>query len=126
MRSFQSTETGEVRNTDNPEHITQILRRAGWVEIPYVEPPVPEPEVPESVEAWALREHCRLIGMINQINAGIDGLPEPPRAIARDRWEYKPTIRRNDPMIATLASGLGLTKEQVDNMFIAAQTITLS
>jgi hypothetical protein len=99
------------------------LLRKGWVE---TEPPVvpePVPEIPAQVETWALREACMLAGYTAQIEAAIAALPMPQKSVAMNRWEYKTSIRRNDPLIAALIQILGWTGEQADALFQSANEI---
>jgi hypothetical protein len=99
------------------------LLRKGWVEAtpPVVPEPVPEPIA--KVETWALREACMIAGYTAQIEAAIAALPNPKKAVAMNRWEYKPEIRRNDPLIAALIQILGWTTEQADALFTSANVI---
>lgn len=38
-------------------------------------------------------------------------------------WEYASTIERNNPLVSTLGEQLGLTKEQLDNLFVEASKL---
>lgn len=63
-------------------------------------------------------------GLLGAVESGIDGLPEPDRSAARIEWEYATELRRDHPLIASLAQQLGLSEQQVDGLFIAASQIT--
>jgi hypothetical protein len=107
--------------TDDPERIA-ILERKGFIGVDYVEPiAVPEPIT--KVETWALREACMIAGYTAQIEAAIAALPNPQKAVAMNRWEHKPEIRRGDPLIAALIQILGWTTEQADALFTSANAI---
>lgn len=87
--------------------------------------------VPEEVPTWALREVCaatvragQAVTLHAEIEAAIAALPEPHRAIALNRWEYKPTIRRQDAVTLALTALLGLTEGAADDLFVAAQART--
>lgn len=41
----------------------------------------------------------------------------------KDAWEYATTFKRNSPTVLTLATELGLTDEQLDNLFVQAKDI---
>lgn len=86
--------------------------------------------VPETVPLWALREVCattvragRSVSLKAEIDAAIQSLPEPQRTLAANRWEYKDTLRRADPIIAALVAGLGLPEAEVNDLFRAAAVL---
>lgn len=39
---------------------------------------------------------------VRSYEAALNSLPDPPRTIARNRWENKDTISRNSPIIAQM------------------------
>jgi hypothetical protein len=102
---------------DDTDHAMRLVAR-GWVEMPEPEPAVPEPV--SEVQTWALREACMIAGYTAQIETAIAALPEPNRSVATNRWEYKPTIRRHDPIIDALAQILEWSTETVDALFASA------
>lgn len=79
--------------------------------------------VPDEIPRWALREVCVLRGLIPAIEAALQGLPEPTRTIALNRWHEKPTISRGSPMITALQALLGWSNEYVDELFRAADQL---
>jgi hypothetical protein len=105
---------------DDAEHEARLVAR-GWVAIP--EPPTSEPEPISEVATWALREACMIAGYNGQIEAAIAALPTPQRLVATNRWEYKTSIRRQDPLIQALILILGWTTEQADALFQQANEI---
>ena len=84
-----------------------------------------EPEVPIEVYAWRLRLATQMGGLKTAIDALLNSLPEPDKTIALEAWNSGVTIRRDSPLIASLATQLGLTKEQVDEYFIQANSIEI-
>jgi hypothetical protein len=60
---------------------------------------------------------------LETIESIIDGLPEPQRTITKVTWEYSVEFQRNNPLLNAMAPILGLTKEQVDNLFALASTL---
>lgn len=87
--------------------------------------PLP-PVVPAEVSQWALKEVCLVRGHNAAIEAALNSLPEPPRTIARNRWEHKDTISRGSSMISAMQSILGWSNAYVDELFIAADTLSKS
>jgi len=54
----------------------------------------------------------------DMVLAAIEGFPEPNRTYAKIEWEYAVEIKRSEPLVAGLGAVLGLTAEQVDNIWI--------
>lgn len=79
--------------------------------------------VPDEIPRWALREVCVLRGLIPAIEAALQGLPEPTRTIALNRWHEKPTISRGSPMITALQGLLGWSNDYVDELFRSADQL---
>ena len=123
------------RVTDDAEIIATLTRK-GWTVRPdpptydpqtqavrwdgsqWVVEAIPPPPVPESVPAHHIRRALSAAGLRAQVEAAIAALPEGHEM--RDDWEYTPTIRRDSVGVETLRVGLGLTTEQVDDVFRAA------
>lgn len=80
----------------------------------------PAPTVPQSISMRQARLALLGAGLLSQVDASIDALDEPDRTAARIEWEYAQEIRRDHALIANLAVEMGLTDEQVDNLFFAA------
>lgn len=59
-------------------------------------------------------------GLLSSVEAAIAALPEPERTAAHIEWEYATEMKRDHVLISTLAVGLGLSAEQIDNLFQAA------
>jgi hypothetical protein len=60
------------------------------------------------------------VGLLDQVEAAINALPDPPRTSALIEWQHSNTVQRNNPFVTQLGGLLGLTPEQLDNLFIAA------
>jgi hypothetical protein len=56
-------------------------------------------------------------GLLDQVDAAIT---DPA---ARIEWEYATTVERNSSLVQSLASGLGLTEPQLDDLFTLAATL---
>lgn len=80
---------------------------------------LPEPvPVPQEAAMWALKELCLVRGHAADIEAALNSLPDPPRTIARNRWENKDTISRTSPIIAQIKQLLGWSDAYVDELFV--------
>lgn len=84
---------------------------------PYIEP------VPDAVSQRRARLALLHAGLLEQAQTIIDSLPEPQRTAALIEWEYATHISRHNDLVATLTPALGLSEEDVDNLFRAAAQI---
>lgn len=85
--------------------------------------PVVEAQIPQQVTTWQLRAAITLAGLKPQVETALNQLPEPNKTVGLTAWEYSNTILRYSPTILALQQLVGLTKEQVDNLFIQAEHI---
>lgn len=60
---------------------------------------------------------------LDTIESVINSLPEPTKTVTRVTWEYSVEFQRNNPLLNTMAPILGLSKQQVDNLFALASTL---
>lgn len=86
---------------------------------PYVPPP---PAIPQQVPMWAVRTVLQNDGLFDQAQALITA---SGNVALQNVWEYGNFADRNSTAIATLAEALGLTSEQVDQMFIDANNLSV-
>ncbi|MGB3069286.1 MAG: hypothetical protein WBC18_12095, partial [Ottowia sp.] len=93
---------------------------ADWVES-YV-PPEPEPpSVPQVVTRRQARRALALGGLLDLVQPAIEAIPDPTqRALAQIDWDDATDFRRDDATLLMLAAALGLTEEQLDDLFILA------
>lgn len=94
-----------------------------WDGTQFVRALVPEPEqvVPETVTMRAARRALLDAGLLAQVDAAIDTLPSPQKEQARIDWEYGQVVERHSPFVAALAPALGLTDDDLDALFLAAE-----
>lgn len=129
---------GQLRAKTDPETIATLIRK-GWVEAPqppydpatqtcqwidgaWVVAPIVVP-VPTQVPMWALREAVIFAGEMTAVTNALNGLPQPEREIAWNRWEYKESIVRNSPIISNLQTLLGWTDAFIDGLYQHANVI---
>jgi response regulator RpfG family c-di-GMP phosphodiesterase len=61
---------------------------------------------------------------ITAVNAAIAAIVDPvERQLAETDWEYSTTVRRDSALVASLAPLLGLTDEQIDELFLLADSL---
>ena len=101
--------------------------QAGWSLIDGLwtaPPPAPEP-VPE-IQSVTMRQ-ARLAmlgaGILDQVETAIAAMEGDEGRAARIDWEYALDVRRDWPLINALGSQLGLTEQQIDELFISAAAV---
>ena len=86
---------------------------------PYAPPP---PAIPQQVPMWAVRTVLQNDGRFDEISAIIAGSSD---LALKNVWEYGNFADRNSVAVNTIAYTLGLTEQQVDQMFIDANNLTV-
>lgn len=84
----------------------------------FAEPVIVEP-VPASVTPLQIRKALRHAGLKEAVDAMIANVPEE----ISEEWEYATTIDRHNPTLLAAAQGLGMSEEQVDDLFRLAATM---
>lgn len=87
----------------------------------------PAPAFVPSVPASVTRRQARLAllgaGLLASVDAAITAMPGVEGEAARIEWADALEFERTHPLIASLASGLGLTEAQIDDLFITAAAL---
>ena len=110
--------TGEwVDTSANSSYLAWLAE--GNTPLPYVPPP---PAIPQQVPMWAVRTVLQNDGLFDQAQALIEASTDNA---LKNVWEYGNFADRNSNSIAALAAALGLTEQQVDQMFIDANNLTV-
>lgn len=84
-----------------------------------------KPTVAEEVQLWRIRTILKVLGMEQVVEIALNSLQDPQKTGALYIWNYGTTVERNSQTVQLLQSVLGLTSEQVDDIFIQAQNIQL-
>lgn len=74
--------------------------------------------VPQSVSMRQARIQLLRAGLLDEVNQAVASNQE--WAIT---WEFATEVRRDDPMIAAVQEGLGMTDDQIDSLFIEASKL---
>lgn len=82
----------------------------------YVAPP---PVVPQSITP----RQVRLVLLAQGLLASVEDMIAQQDEATRIEWQYASEFRRDDPLLLSLATTLGLTNQQLDDFFIAAAVI---
>ena len=62
-------------------------------------------------------------GYLVQIDSIIDSMEEPEKTEARIEWDYSTEVHKNSPLVEAISSALGLTKDELDDLFIEASKV---
>lgn len=90
----------------------------------FTPPPMPPaPPVVPTVSRRQARRALRAAGLLDDVEAAINALPEPARSDALIDWQDATEFARNWPLLITLAAALGLSDAQVDALFAAAAAL---
>ena len=88
--------------------------------------PVPDKVVKGDVPLEVTMRQAKLAllqyGLLDQVNAAIANMPGIQGEAARINWEYASTVKRTDPLAVNLAMLFSLSEDQLDNLFILADT----
>lgn len=79
--------------------------------------------VPQRVTMRQARLALHAAGLLAGVDVAIDALPEPQKTAARIEWDYSSAIDRLKPVVVMLGAALGLTPEQIDQLFVTAATL---
>lgn len=102
------------------DHIVEWDGEA-WVQVPVPPPPEPEPEpgVPMVVSMRQARLAMHHAGILDDVETAVAAAGRE----AQIEWEYAVEVRRDHPLIASIASELELDESEVDDLFVAAAAI---
>jgi hypothetical protein len=79
------------------------------------------PPVPSFVTNYQARAALINAGLFETVEAAVESSPDKMMVQA---WRHAGVIQRSSPFIASMSAALGLTNEQVDDLFRAASAIS--
>lgn len=80
--------------------------------------------VPRSVTRRQARQALRLANLLNTVQPAIDAIADPlQRDLTQIEWDDSQMFERDRPILIALAQQMGLTSEQLDNLFRTAATL---
>ena len=115
-----------LTNTADIEHFGFTL--ADFPDAPVIpyQPPVEHPRaIPATIRAWQAKAILKMQGMLESAEAVIAALPEPQKTVVESAWNNQADFSRDAQTIVALAAALGLTEEQLDEMFAQAASLTV-
>ena len=113
---------------------TSTIERFGFTAADFPQAPKPNfpewrplPEEPTGVRVVSMRQ-ARLAllqaGLLSQVEATIAAIEDAgQRQAVQIEWEYAAEVNREHPWVQSLATALGLTEGQLDDLFTLAATL---
>lgn len=85
--------------------------------------PTPVTIIPQEITMRQARLVLLEHGLLANVQTAINSLPEPNKTKAQIEWDYSNALQRDNSFVAVLGAALGLTDEDVDNLFIEGATM---
>lgn len=79
--------------------------------------------VPQEVTKRQAEQALILAGLDEQLEALLAAMPGIDGKMARAEWRSSNTVRRDRPLLQTMAAALSLSEAQVDELFILAESL---
>ena len=98
-------------------------QQADQVAPPPPPPPGPINGVPQAVTKRQGRQALVLAGKLSLVQQAIDALPEPQRTLMQIEWDDSTEFHRQRPSLIQLGTAIGLTSQDIDNLFIQAAAL---
>lgn len=76
--------------------------------------------IPTEVSMRQGRLALQQFGLLSTVNTIMANMPGAQGAAARIEWEYATSIKRDSQMVTGLTPYLGITEEQLDDLFLLA------
>lgn len=81
-------------------------------------------EVPQTITVRQAREQLIRIGLLSKVQTEIDKITDlTQKEIVQNYWEYSMDFKRDNEVLITLATNLGLTSQDIDSLFIEASKL---
>lgn len=81
------------------------------------------PPVPGVVTMRQARLALLSAGLLTQVDDVVQTMKDAAGDAARIEWEYAGTVDRQWPLVVALGTSLGITDEQIDDLFRLAATL---
>lgn len=82
------------------------------------------PVIPKVVPEYVTMKQARLTllgaGMLSAVSTAVAGFEGVEGEAARISWEYSTEVRRYDALTIALGAAIGLSSDQIDDLFITA------
>lgn len=90
-----------------------------YVDGQFIEPVPLAPVIPTTVSMRQARLALLQVDLLTQVNLAIENGTEADKIT----WEYATEVNCSDSLVSNMAIALGLTEQQLDDLFILASTL---
>lgn len=80
--------------------------------------------LPASASPMRIRLALLEMGLLDQVQTYVETLEEPAKTKVQILWEYSTEIHKQHSAIQKLAKNMGLTEEQLDQIFVLANEVS--
>jgi len=87
--------------------------------------PAAPPRVPREIPNWRAKVILAGMGLLPAVESAIASLPEPDKTVATLAWAGDAKLARRGKTVLGLSAALGLTSDQIDQLFIAAEALEI-
>lgn len=105
---------------DNPVHHLWVDGAESHV---FTGADMPAPVAPAEVTMRQARLALLQAGKLAAVNAAVAAMPGAAGDTARIEWEFSSTVERHRPLVEALGASLGMTADQLDDLFRTAATL---
>jgi hypothetical protein len=63
------------------------------------------------------------VGKLSAVADAIAVTPEPNKTMIAIEWEYATVVERTSPWVEALRPALGMTEQELDNLFVSAANL---
>ena len=121
---FESLDKVPVDPVTKKKVETEEMTEAQFAAWLAAQPPPPEPQspVPTNLPAWRIRVVLKQRGLLNNVKQLINSLPAEQKVIAEEQL-VDAKFERGHPLIEQLGMALGLTSDDLDDIFREADAI---
>lgn len=85
--------------------------------------PAPVVQIPQEITMRQARLALLDAGLLGNVQTAINSLQEPDKTKAQIEWDYSNSLQRNNSFVSVLGTALGLSEQDIDNLFIQASTL---
>ena len=118
----RSTDIAPINTStpDTPGELRANFTGYLWVDLPYQAPPAVTPPAPIIPQQVTMRQACiqlEIDGLLDDVEALVATLPR----IYQIEWQRASVVLRDNPLVEIVRQQKGMTSEQIDALFVAAE-----